>query len=313
MVIGGETRQQSVYNALKALKTVQPHNVLIHDAARPQVSELLVYRVIAALQRNSAVDVSLAINDSVKSVVNNKQRSIDRKQLYLSQTPQGFLYSKLLSLHEEITETKKIFSDDISIYISNNIQYATISGENSNYKITTQDDLKLFKASKIAMKQNRVGCGTDIHKFSLPLEHDIDIVLGGVKIRHNQAIIAHSDGDVILHALTDAILGSLALGDIGQIFPMSKKCFKDMASSNFLLYAQEQVSQKNAKIINIDLTVICEKPKISPHYLAIRQKIAELLEIDFTQISVKATTSEGLGFTGRQEGVMVQAFCNILI
>lgn len=312
-VYGGNTRQQSVLKGLEAIKILSPDNILIHDAVRPNISIKLIAQVISALQKNKAVDIGLPITDSVKLKKRGASQIIDRDRLYLSQTPQGFFYKDILELHRRAAKDKKYFTDDISVFIEQNQKYLILMGEKENFKITTQEDLKVFANNKIINKMPRIGLGIDIHRFSEEDDGMVDIMLGGVKVRHEKRIIAHSDGDIILHAVADAIFGALALGDIGKIFPSSKKCLKNMDSKILLLYAGGQIKKQKAVVANIDITVVCEKPNISKYSHLMSEKIAELLLIRQSQVNIKATTSDGLGFVGRGEGIMVQSVCSILV
>ena len=309
-IIGGETRNKSVLLGLKALEKINPENVLIHDAARPLISTKLIDEVVSQLQNYSAVDIGISVTDTIKyNVAKNKIETIDRNKLYATQTPQGFRYKTILDLHKQNNTNH---TDDISLCIENDIKICEIEGDKNNIKITNSSDIEFCKYIMSNEKIYRTGIGVDVHKFSEPLNETVKIKICGVDVEHNQSIIAHSDGDVGFHAITEALLGSMALGNIGQLFPPNDKKYKNMDSAFFLEYTRKQLKKFGAEIINIDLTVICEKPKIMPHSKIMRDNIAKILEIHSNQVSVKATTTEKMGFLGAQEGIAAQAICSVI-
>ena len=308
-IIGGETRNKSVLLGLKALEKINPENVLIHDAARPLISTKLIDEVVSELQNYSAVDIGISITDTIKYNVANKIEIIDRNKLYATQTPQGFKYKTILDLHKRNTLNH---TDDISLCIENDIRICKIEGDKNNIKITNSSDIEFCKYIMGNEKIYRTGIGLDVHKFSKKLNENVKIKICGVDVEHNQSIIAHSDGDVGFHAITEALLGSMALGNIGQLFPPNDKKYKNMDSAFFLEYTKEELRKIGAKIINIDLTIICEKPKIMPHSEAMRANVARVLKIHSNQVSIKATTTEKMGFLGATEGIAAQAICSVI-
>ncbi len=309
-IIGGKTRNESVLLGLKALEQINPKNVLIHDAARPLISTKLIDEVISQLQNYSAVDVGIGITDTIKhNFAKNKIKTIDRNKLYATQTPQGFQYKTILDLHKQSNAN---YTDDISLCIENGIKICKIEGDKNNIKITNSSDIEFCKYIMNNEKIYRTGIGLDVHKFSAPLSENVKIKICGIDVEHNQSIIAHSDGDVGFHAITEALLGSMALGNIGQLFPPNDKKYKNMDSAFFLEYTEKKLKKIGAEIINIDLTVICEKPKIMPHSKTMRDNIARVLKIHPNQISIKATTTEKMGFLGAQEGIAAQAVCSVI-
>ena len=308
-IIGGETRNKSVLFGLKALEKINPENVLIHDAARPLISTKLIDEVVSELQNYSAVDIGISITDTIKYNVANKIEIIDRNKLYATQTPQGFKYKTILDLHKRNTLNH---TDDISLCIENDIRICKIEGDKNNIKITNSSDIEFCKYIMGNEKIYRTGIGLDVHKFSKKLNENVKIKICGVDVEHNQSIIAHSDGDVGFHAITEALLGSMALGNIGQLFPPNDKKYENMDSAFFLEYTEEELRKIGAKIINIDLTIICEKPKIMPHSEAMRANVARVLKIHSNQVRIKATTTEKVGFLGAKEGIAAQAICSVI-
>lgn len=300
-VEGGTTRQASVFSGLQALKSFAPDVVLIHDAARAFVSSSLISRVIKAVKDNKCgVVPALAVSDTLKQATEGViLKTINRSQLWLAQTPQGFLFDDIYKAHS--ISRNDNFTDDAAIAEANNIKVILIEGEMENKKITTTKD---FRAHQ---NDVRTGFGFDVHAF----EPGDFIVLCGVKISHNKKLIGHSDADAGLHAVTDAILGAIAAGDIGDHFPPSDNKWKNAASDIFLRHAVKLVHEKQGEILNVDLTLVCETPKISPYRDQMRKSLAKILEIDPDRVSVKATTTESLGFTGRNEGLAAQALATI--
>ncbi len=306
-VIGGKTRKESVFLGLKAIEKINPENVLIHDAARPLISKTLIEEIILKLDNYQAVDIGIKLTDTIKQFdIKNNIKIIDRNFLYRTQTPQGFKYRLILDLHKN---SNTDYTDDISLCFEKNIDSCKIDGEINNIKITNKHDFEFCKFIMSNKKVYRTGIGLDVHKFSKPLKDTNTIKICGIDVKHNQSIIAHSDGDVGLHAITEALLGSMALGNIGQLFPPNNNKYKNIDSSYFLEYTKKKLKQIGVKILNIDLTIICEKPKIMPYSQVMRENIAKILEINSNQVSVKATTTEKMGFLGSQEGIAAQAIC----
>ena len=301
-VIGGASRKESVRAGLEALAGRGITRVLIHDGARPQVSRNLIEAVVAALDHHTAAAPGLLVTDALWTgsggVVTGLQ---DRNHLYRAQTPQGFHFDAILAAHRA---HKGEASDDVEIARAAGIEVAIVNGEESNLKLTYPADFPRAEAILKGRKMEiRVGNGFDVHAFC-PGDH---VWLCGVKVAHSKGLLGHSDADVGMHALTDAIYGALAEGDIGQHFPPSDPQWKGAASRTFLAHAAERITARGFALANADVTLICENPKIGPHALAMRAVLALILNTGLDRISVKATTSEGLGFTGREEGIAAMA------
>ncbi|HEX3431734.1 MAG TPA: bifunctional 2-C-methyl-D-erythritol 4-phosphate cytidylyltransferase/2-C-methyl-D-erythritol 2,4-cyclodiphosphate synthase [Rhizomicrobium sp.] len=304
---GGATRQDSVRNGLEALVPVAPDFVLIHDAARPLVSPSLIRRVIAALADGAAAAIPvLPVSDSLKRSAADGWMSVPRDDLYRAQTPQGFVYKRILAAHREFRATA--VTDDTAVAELAGMAIKTVAGEDSNLKITTEDDFRhAARLLRGTMEEFRTGQGFDAHRF-VPGDH---VWLCGVKIAHDAALEGHSDADAGLHALTDAILGAIGAGDIGRHFPPTEEKWRGAASSLFLSHAAQLVRQAGGAIVHCDVTIICERPKIAPHRDAMRARIAEILQLEVSRVSVKATTTEGMGFPGRGEGLIAQAIATV--
>ncbi|MBN8828563.1 MAG: 2-C-methyl-D-erythritol 2,4-cyclodiphosphate synthase [Sphingobacteriia bacterium] len=299
---GGETRQISTFNGLKAIKNDNIKKILIHDACRPFITHNLITNIIKELDFNEGILPVLDINDALKQVDKNLLlENLNRDNYKLAQTPQGFIFNKIYSAHQNILDQNN--HDDAGIALLNNIKIKTIQGETSNIKITIKEDIKMHDI------EYRTGNGFDVHEFQTG-DH---IFLGGLKIPHDKGIKAHSDGDVVLHAIIDALLGALGENDIGYFFPPSDPKWKNADSKTLLIKTLEILGDKNFTISNIDVTIIGEEPKISPYRNEIRKCIANILNIEFERINVKAKTTEKLGFLGRKEGIACLATCNIKI
>jgi 2-C-methyl-D-erythritol 4-phosphate cytidylyltransferase/2-C-methyl-D-erythritol 2,4-cyclodiphosphate synthase len=310
-VIGGKTRQASVLNGLKALEIQAPKIVLIHDGARCNPAPDLLARAVTAAETYGAAIPGLAVSDTIKqidatgAVVNTPSRA----DLRAVQTPQSFIYSLILAAHLH-AQSEKIFhlTDDGAVAEWAGHKVHVFDGDSANLKVTRAEDFAAMERLMSAeLTDIRTGQGYDVHAFE-PGDH---VWLGGVKIPHTTALAGHSDADVLLHAITDAILGALADGDIGSHFPPSDPQWKGAASDQFLRHAVELVTKRGGKIAHLDGTLICEAPKVGPHREAIRAKIAEICSLPVSRVAVKATTSEGLGFTGRREGIAAMALATI--
>lgn len=309
-VIGGATRQYSVHAGLESLADVSPRHVLIHDAARPFADTELISRVIAGLAYYDGVVPALAVTDTLKRASGGTvEGTLDRTNLWGVQTPQGFHFNKLLEAHRAAAkDAKSEFTDDSSVAEWRGLRVGLVEGSPINVKLTTNSDFEMAEdrlraSGGAAAPAFRIGQGFDVHAFG---EGD-HVMLCGVKIPHDKSLAGHSDADVGLHALTDALLGAIGDGDIGAHFPPGDPEWRGASSDQFLLDAASRVSARNGRIMNVDVTLICETPKIGPHRQAMRKRIAEILQIDVARVSVKATTTEGLGFTGRGEGIAAQA------
>lgn len=305
-VIGGGSRRESVSNGLKAFAHLNPETpILIHDAARPFVSPEIISACVAELQKSQAVTTAIRVTDTLRKGENNHLgETVTRDHLWSIQTPQGFHYGVITKAHEILTGD---FSDDSQMTSAMGINVAIIEGSRENIKLTTEDDFKMFQKTKII----KTGLGYDVHAFDAIEANAIRI--GGVDIPHPRKLLGHSDADVVLHAITDAIYGTIADGDIGSHFPPSNNEFKNMDSSIFLKEAVKSLTEAGGRIIHIDTVIICEEPKIGPHRDKIRESIAKICDLPLKSCSVKATTSEGLGFTGRREGIACQALVTIEI
>ena len=310
-VHGGDTRQASVRAGLEALIGDQPDIVLIHDAARPFASNDLIARAIAAAPETGAAIPGLAVTDTIKAVDRHGHvgETLDRSTLRAVQTPQAFAFAPILEAHRRAArEGRNDFTDDAALAEWVGMQVRVFEGESGNIKITYAEDFMRAEAMDwAALSDVRTGTGIDVHAFG-PGDH---VWLGGLKIPHSQTLTGHSDADVGLHALTDALLGALADGDIGSHFPPSDPQWKGAASDRFLKFACDRVAERGGRIAHLDLTIVCEAPKIGPHRDTMRQSIARIAGIAVDRVAVKATTSEQLGFTGRREGIAAYATATI--
>ncbi|HWJ88888.1 MAG TPA: bifunctional 2-C-methyl-D-erythritol 4-phosphate cytidylyltransferase/2-C-methyl-D-erythritol 2,4-cyclodiphosphate synthase [Pelagibacterium sp.] len=310
-VTGGETRQVSVFNGLQALADTAPDIVLIHDGARPFVDAALVSRVVAALDDASGALPVTLVTDTIKRSLDGKTvgGTEDRTQLFAAQTPQGFHFPAIYDAHRRAIAMSDGFTDDAAIAEWAGLSVALAEGDTSNIKITLPDDFaraERLLAGEQTM-ETRVGSGFDVHAFA-PGDA---VVLGNISIPHTARLKGHSDADVVLHALADALYGALAEGDIGTHFPPSEMEWKDADSAIFLDHAAQRVRARGGRIVLLDTTIICEMPRIGPHVAAMRVRIAEIAGLSIDRVSVKATTSEQLGFTGRGEGIAAQTTATI--
>jgi 2-C-methyl-D-erythritol 4-phosphate cytidylyltransferase / 2-C-methyl-D-erythritol 2,4-cyclodiphosphate synthase len=308
---GGATRQASVHAGLEALVGEKPDIVLIHDAARPFVSEGLISRAIDAASRTGAAIPTIAVTDTIKLVdtEGNVADTPERARLRIAQTPQAFRYEVILEAHRRAArEARSDFTDDAALAEWTGLTVATFEGDALNMKLTTPEDFVREEARLASLLGDiRTGTGYDVHAFG---EGD-HVMICGVRVAHAKGFLAHSDGDVGLHALVDAILGALADGDIGSHFPPSDAKWKGASSDQFLKYAVDRVATRGGRIANLEVTLICERPKIGPLRDTMRARLAEISGVDVSRIAVKATTSERLGFTGREEGIAATASATI--
>jgi 2-C-methyl-D-erythritol 4-phosphate cytidylyltransferase/2-C-methyl-D-erythritol 2,4-cyclodiphosphate synthase len=308
---GGETRQDSVRAGLEALAaTGFDGSVLVHDAARPFVSPALIERALVASAEHSATIPALAVTDTVKRVdaAGLIDETLPREQLVSVQTPQAFAFQPLLAAHRRAHAAGAGgFTDDSAIMEWAGHRVATFAGDPMNLKLTYPGDFEQAEQRLARPLVTRIGTGYDVHAFA---EGD-HVWLGGVRIPHSRGVTAHSDGDVALHALTDAVLGALADGDIGSHFPPSDPQWRGASSDRFLAFAADRVRQRGGRIDHLDLTIVCEGPKVGPHRDAIRSRIAQIAGLRLDQVGTKATTSERLGFTGRGEGLAALATATI--
>ena len=306
-IVGGATRQESVRLGLEALADAVPDIVLIHDAARPLVSDRLIAAVIASLEAGADAAVPLLpVADTLKKHDGSAWNTVSRDGLHRAQTPQGFRFAKILRAHRHFAQRN--VTDDMALAELAGLHIREVAGEEENLKITTPEDFVRAEAQlRAKLGESRTGMGYDVHKF-VAGDH---VWLCGIKVAHDHALEGHSDADVGLHALTDAILGAIGEGDIGVHFPPSDGRWRGAPSWKFLDHAASLVRRKGGAIVHCDVTLICERPKIGPHREAMRARIADILSLDIARVSVKATTTEGLGFAGRQEGLAAQAVATV--
>ena len=313
-VNGGETRQDSVRLGLKGLSQLKPKKVLIHDAARPFVSQALIQGVIDALDEHPGALPSVAVADTLKRGHHGLiEDTVSREGLYRAQTPQGFRFDDILKAHEAFAGQE--LTDDAQLFERAGLTVALTPGAEDNFKITSQEDLmraeRLLVAQNEARTETRMGQGFDVHRLEDGVGDGAFVTLCGVEIAHSRSLVGHSDADVALHALTDALLGAIGAGDIGAHFPPSDPQWKGVSSDRFVRHGAQLVHDRGGEIVNVDITLICEAPKIGPHRDVMVARVAEILAIAEDRVSVKATTTEGLGYTGRGEGIAAQAMASV--
>ncbi len=311
-VYGGATRQDSVRLGLESLKDEAPDIVLIHDGARPFVDFGIINRVIDRAEKGDGAVPALPVTDTIKTVVKTPEgtlkieKTVDRSALWRVQTPQAFPFKDILNAHEKAKGRE--LTDDAAVAEEAGLSVILVKGTEENIKITTSDDLtRAEERCSQKLPDIRTATGFDVHKF----EEGSFVTLCNVKVPHDMGLNGHSDADVALHALTDALLGAAGSGDIGLHFPPSDNKWKGADSAQFLQYAVSLVKGLGGKILNADVTLICERPKIGPYRLQMTERLSELLEISASRISIKATTTEKLGFTGRKEGIAAQACVSV--
>ncbi len=308
-VSGGASRQDSVRLGLESLRETDPEIVLIHDAVRPFVTPRLVADVIDAASKPDAAGAipALPVVDTLKRGNDGRiDETVDRTDLWRAQTPQAFRYREILAAH--LAAKGQTLTDDAAVAELAGLAVAIVAGDPDNIKFTTRED---FDAAGAAASRSeiRVGTGFDVHRFG-PGDH---VVLCGVTVPHDRGLVGHSDADAGLHALTDALLGAMGLGDIGDHFPPTDERWRDSPSDLFLKHARDLAARAGGTILNLDLTLICERPVIKPYRDAMRARVADILELDPSRVSVKATTTEKLGFAGRGEGIAAQAVASIRV
>lgn len=302
---GGATRQASVRRGLENLADFGPTKVLIHDGARPLVSADIIDRTIAALDTHAGAIAGLPLTDTVRRAPQGLcGETIPRDNLWRAQTPQGFRFEAILEAHRQVIDRE--LTDDGAVAAAAGLSCVMVEGADGNMKITTMDDLARAERL-IAPATSRTGLGFDVHRFG----PGNAVTLCGVVVPHTHGLAGHSDADVGLHALTDALLGAIGAGDIGDHFPPSDPQWKGASSDLFLAHAAKLVRAEGCEITHVDVTLICEKPKIGPHRQAMRAQTAKILGLEVGRVSVKATTTEGLGFTGRGEGIAAQAVATV--
>ncbi len=306
-VPGGATRQDSVRAGLEALEPHAPDIVLVHDAARPFIPPGTIPALLAALEQAPGAIPALPVPDTLKRVEQGViTQTVPRDGLYRAQTPQAFRFPVLLAAHRAGIAGA---TDDASLLEATGAPVAIVPGAPENIKLTYPEDLSRLERIMAPALIPRVGTGFDVHV----LETGRKLMLCGVEVPHDKGLAGHSDADVGIHALCDAIYGALAEGDIGRHFPPSQATWKDADSARFLAHAAERIAARGGTLANADVTLVCERPKISPHAPAMAARLAALLGVDPARISVKATTTEKLGFTGRGEGIAAQAVATILL
>ncbi|MFM2410693.1 MAG: hypothetical protein RL481_1521, partial [Pseudomonadota bacterium] len=304
-VQGGATRRESVRNGLQSLQHIS--HILIHDAARPFLSHDVIDHLIAALDSSDGAVPSLPVIDSLARSDDGTilSESADRNGLWRIQTPQAFRYDAIMAAHIQWDPAREA-TDDARMAMAAGFKVALVPGHERLAKYTFASDFTAESPQSARMV--RTGTGYDVHRLAAGEE----LWLCGLKIEHDKGLAGHSDADVGLHALTDAILGAAALGDIGDHFPPSDPQWRGVSSDRFLAHAVKLAASAGYALSNIDLTLICEAPKIGPHRLAMRHRVAEILDIDVSAVSIKATTTEQLGFTGRGEGIAAQAIATLV-
>ncbi len=306
-IAGGATRQDSVRQGLEALVADTPDLVLIQDAARPFPAPAPIDAVLAALKEHPGAIPALAVADTLKRAERARiAATVPRGGLYRAQTPQGFRFADILAAHRALAGQE--LTDDASLLEAAGQTVALVPGTEENFKITTAEDMMRAETLQGAAFETRSAGGFDVHRFA---ESGGPVMLCGVAVPHERGLEGHSDADVGLHALTDALLGCIAAGDIGQHFPPSDPQWKGASSDRFLAHAAELVAAKGGRIVHVDVTLICERPKIGPYREAMTARIAEILGLAADRVSVKATTTEQLGFTGRREGIAAQAMATV--
>jgi 2-C-methyl-D-erythritol 4-phosphate cytidylyltransferase/2-C-methyl-D-erythritol 2,4-cyclodiphosphate synthase len=306
LVEGGATRQDSVRAALEALEDQGVERVLIHDAARPLVSPKLIARVLEALEDHSGAAPGLPVTDALwREEYDLVGGTLDRSHLFAAQTPQGFRFEAILTAHRGHPGGA---ADDVEVARWAGHAVAIVRGEPDNLKITVAEDLDRARRLMGGAMDIRTGTGFDVHAFG-PGDH---VMLCGLRVPHDKGLVGHSDADVGMHALTDAIYGALAEGDIGRHFPPSDPRWKGAASGTFLAHAAGRADERGFRIGNCDVTLICEYPKIGPYAAEMKEKLATILGIEAARVSVKATTTERLGFPGRGEGIAALASATLV-
>jgi 2-C-methyl-D-erythritol 4-phosphate cytidylyltransferase / 2-C-methyl-D-erythritol 2,4-cyclodiphosphate synthase len=305
VIAGGATRQDSVRAGLEALAPFAPDVVLVHDAARPVIPAGTIPALLAALKEFPGAIPAAPVADTLKRVVRGViTETVPRAGLFRAQTPQAFRFQTLLAAHRSgLTGA----TDDASLLEAAGETVEVVPGSDDNVKLTYPDDLLRLERIMAVTLIPRVGTGFDVHV----LEAGRPLFLCGVNVPHEKGLAGHSDADAGIHALCDAIYGALAEGDIGRHFPPNEAAWKDADSARFLTHAAERIAARGGRLVNADVTLICERPKIAPHRDAMRARIAEILQLDIARVSVKATTTEGMGFTGRREGLAAQAVATI--
>ena len=302
--VGGETRAASVQNGLAAVPDAAPEIVLVHDAARPLLPVAVIARVVAALETADAALPVLPVDDSLRRGLDDRMGEVvSRDELWRAQTPQAFQRGALMRAYAAWSGDTP--TDDAAVARAAGLSVALVAGDARLAKLTRLEDFSMLEA--FMPMQTRIGSGFDAHRWG----PGGSVWLCGVEIPHDQTLIGHSDADAGLHALTDAVLGAIGEGDIGDHFPPTDPKWKGASSDRFLEHAAGLVTARGGRIVNVDVTLICERPKVKPHREAMRRRIADILALPLDAVSVKATTTEGMGFPGRGEGLAAQAVASV--
>ncbi len=305
VVSGGPTRSESVYNGLKALLDNTPDIIVIHDAARPFVISQLITDSIETCAQTGAAIAALPMTDTLKQVGGDGviTATVDRRQFYQAQTPQTFKFDLILEAYQQARQSNWDVTDDAALVEEMGEPVTVIPGSPNNFKITTPADWQRAEAIVASNQQTRVGYGYDVH----PLMEGRALMLGGVRVPYERGLAGHSDGDVVLHAIADALLGAAGCGDIGQHFPDTDPAYKDADSKALLAHVVDAVSEAGYQPVNVDVTIIAQEPRLAPYMEQMRGQIASILNIAPNAVNIKATTNEGLGFIGRQEAIAAHA------
>lgn len=305
-VFGGATRQDSVRLGIESLASLGTEQVLIHDGARPFLDAGTVTRVLAALGTHPGAIPAVAVADTLKRGADGLVgATVERANLWRAQTPQGFRFADILSAHLAVAGEE--LTDDAAVAERAGLAVALVPGSEDNFKITTTADLERARRAFAGPGETRVGTGYDVHRFA----PGTGVWLCGVNVPHDFGLEGHSDADVALHAATDAVLGAISAADIGRHFPPTDPKWRGASSDRFLAHAAGLVAALGGRIVHLDITLICERPKVGPHRAAMQARVAEILGIRQDRVSIKATTTEGLGFTGRREGIAAQAAATV--
>ena len=314
-VTGGATRRESVRLGLESLAELAPDRVLIHDAARPFVDAATIARVIAALEHAPGAIAAVPLSDTLKRGDGGRiMGTVPRQGLWRAQTPQAFRFADILAAHRAFAagDPGAEPTDDAAIAERAGLTVSLVAGSEENFKLTTPEDLKRAEMLlRTAKADVRTGLGFDVHGFGAGRDGQQHLMLCGVKVPHDATLIGHSDADVGLHALTDALLGAIGAGDIGEHFSADDPKWRDADSADFLRHAAGLIADRGGEIGHVDITLVCERPKIGPHRADMRARIAGLLGLAADRVSVKATTTDGLGFLGRGEGIAAQAVATV--
>ncbi len=310
-VVGGGTRQESVKNGLEALSAAQPRLVLVHDAARPFVSAEVIDAVISACDAQSGAIPVLPVTETVKRIEDGVvAATVPREKLATAQTPQGFPFAPLLDAHRRAAEAgRSDLTDDAAVAALAGLGVHAVEGSRANIKLTNPADFSEAERMLAARSETRIGQGFDVHRFA----PGTSVWLCGVEIPHDRRLEGHSDADVALHALTDAVLGAIGDGDIGEHFPPADPQWKGASSDRFLADAVRRVKERGGRIVNLDVTLVCEAPKIGPHRAAMQARVAAIVGLSADRVGVKATTNEKMGFVGRGEGIVAMAVATVAL